>query len=127
MTAQIMVIEDEVNIRRFVAANLTVRGYSVEEHETAESGLESMRLAPPDVLVLDLILPGMNGTDLLLEMLMDETLLYVPVIVFSASTTDLLLDRARYENVVEILTKPVSVEDLTGAVSRAVGTLNRRP
>lgn len=116
----LLIVEDETNIRKFVAANLSARGYSVAEAGDAEEGLRLMRLSPPAVLVLDIRLPGMSGWDLLQEMARDAALAPIPVIVMTASVTNVKFGESSYSNVVQWLVKPVSVHELIHAVKRAL-------
>lgn len=116
----LLIVEDEANIRRFVAANLSARGYQVVEAGDAEEGLRQMREAPPAVLVLDIRLPGMSGWDLLEEMAADDALAAIPVIVMTASVTNVRFGETSYTNVVQWLVKPVSVHELIHAVKKAL-------
>jgi DNA-binding response OmpR family regulator len=115
----LLIVEDEANIRRFVAANLSARGYSVIEAGDAEEGLKILREQSPGVLILDIRLPGMSGWDLLEEMARDTSLAQVPVIVMTASVTNVKFGETSYTNVVQWLVKPVSVHELIHAVKKA--------
>ena len=57
----VLVIEDDVRIRRIVAMSLSAEGLDVQEAGTGEEGLEELRERPVDVILLDLMLPGMDG------------------------------------------------------------------
>lgn len=116
----LLIVEDEANIRRFVAANLSARGYQVIEAGDAEEGLRIMREQPPAVLVLDIRLPGMSGWDLLEEMAAEAALVAIPVIVMTASVTNVRFGETSYRNVVQWLVKPVSVHELIHAVKKAL-------
>jgi len=58
---KILVIDDEPNIRELVSVYLTAAGFEVEGAENGAEGLDSFRSAGPDLVVLDLMLPGMDG------------------------------------------------------------------
>jgi len=116
----LLIVEDEANIRRFVAANLSARGYQVLEAGDAEEGLRLMHQEAPSVLVLDIRLPGMSGWDLLDEMATKATLASIPVIVMTASVTNIRFGEMSYSNVVQWLVKPVSVHELIHAVKKAL-------
>lgn len=121
----ILIVEDEENIRKFVKANLTARGYKIVEAGDAEDGLKHLRENQPQVLVLDIRLPGMSGWDLLELMAADSALSRVPVIVMTASVTS--FGSNKYPNVVQWLVKPVSVLELVQAVKKALrGTASER-
>jgi DNA-binding response OmpR family regulator len=57
----VLVIEDDVRIRRIVAMSLTAEGLEVQEAGTGEEGLDALRDRPVDVILLDLVLPGIDG------------------------------------------------------------------
>lgn len=123
----LLIVEDEINIRRFVAANLQARGFNVIEAGDAETGLQILRDTPPSVLVLDIRLPGMSGWDLLQVMSEDGTLVQIPVVVMTASATNLRFGETSYTNVVQWLVKPVSVHELIHAVKKALGQPGTTP
>lgn len=61
MNSKILLIEDEESIRKFVKINLERSGFEVLEAETGELGIEITRKEKPDILVLDIMLPGIDG------------------------------------------------------------------
>lgn len=58
---KVLVVEDEASIRKFIAINLERSGFDVLEAETGEKGLEMAKACKPEVLVLDVMLPGIDG------------------------------------------------------------------
>lgn len=82
---KILIVEDEVNIARFVTALLEANDYSVIKAETAEKGLMIFLSHLPDLVVLDLGLPDRDGTYLLKEIRKTST---VPVMVLSARSDE---------------------------------------
>ncbi len=117
----LLIVEDERNIRRFVVANLVARGYRVLEAENAEDGLVQLQQHKPEALVLDIKLPGMNGWSMLNVVAANPELPNIPVIILTASALSDQPDDLSYTNIVEKLAKPVSVNDLLGAVKKALG------
>jgi DNA-binding NtrC family response regulator len=63
--ARILVVDDELNLREAIRLVLTANGHAVEVSETGENALEAYRIAPHDLLVLDISLPGMSGIETL--------------------------------------------------------------
>lgn len=61
--AKVLVVEDEESIRRFVTLNLNAAGYEVSEAENGEVALMMLKMFAPDVVVLDLMLPGISGLE----------------------------------------------------------------
>ena len=58
---RILVVDDDANIRRFVAESLRLRGYQVDSFEAAEPALEKLTEADYNLALLDILLPGING------------------------------------------------------------------
>src|ERR1700737_4944315 len=75
-----LVVDDEVQIRRFLRAGLELDGFAVEEAESGSEALRYATLQPPDLVILDLGLPDMDGSEVLERLRGWST---VPVIVLS--------------------------------------------
>lgn len=63
MAIKILLVEDEAPIRKFTAINLQKEGWEILEAETGEAGIELARKEEPDIVILDLMLPGISGYD----------------------------------------------------------------
>ena len=79
--SRILCVDDEPNLRRTLAANLNARGYDVDVAETGERALEIARATTPDVVLLDLGLPGMSGLEVIRTLRRWSN---VPIVVLSA-------------------------------------------
>ena len=117
----VLIVEDEVHIRQFVALNLKARGFEVLPVDNAEDGLQQLRDHAPGALVLDIKLPGMSGWSMLEMIDSDPTLPKVPVIIMTASSVLSAPDEFPYEHIIERLAKPVSVDQLLTAVRKVFG------
>ena len=115
--AQVLIIEDELNIRLFVSINLKARGHDVKEAGTGTEGLQLLRASSPQVVILDMLLPDMTGWQVLEAMSQEEALKAIPVILMTASVN--VGDSLKYPNVVQHLMKPASVTMLLDAVQKA--------
>ncbi len=79
MTARILLVDDVEASRRILEAKLTAEYYDVS---TAADGLSALAMAadePPDIILLDVIMPGMNGLQVCRKLKADETLKHIPV------------------------------------------------
>ena len=83
--SKVLVVDDEKNVRRLYEAELSKEGYEVETAESAEEALEAIEKAPPDLVVLDIRLEGMDGIDCLRTIM--EKRRDLPVILNSAYST----------------------------------------
>lgn len=111
-----MLIEDDVEIRRLVASALSDQGHDVESAAVAMDGLELAVKGSPDLVVMDLGLPDLDGTELLR---MIRAVSDVPVIVITARGADEVVVKTLDAGADDYLTKPFSVAQLEARV-RAV-------
>lgn len=109
----IVIIDDEVQIRRMLRIALASEGYTVTEAESALRGLSAVARQQPDLVILDLGLPDMDGQKLLLEL---REWSRVPVIVLSARGMFQEKVRALDAGARDYITKPFSVEELLARV-----------
>ena len=115
---KILIVEDEANIRKLLSVNLAARGYDVIEAEDGRHGLDQLREASPAILLLDIKLPDMSGWDLLEIIAANPAYPQVPVIVITASLRTTGPETIRYKNLRKILSKPVSIQELTREVKQ---------
>ena len=81
---KITIIEDEEDIRHLICYNLEKTGYTVNEHESGEQGLAGIKADPPDLVLLDLMLPGIEGMEVCRQLKKDAVTRAIPVIMISA-------------------------------------------
>jgi DNA-binding response OmpR family regulator len=118
-TLRVLVIDDEPDVRMLCRVNLRLAGHEVIEASSGEAGLELALRERPDVVVLDVMLPKMDGISVLGTLANDEQTREVPVILLTAKTQ--LEDRRAgwRAGCSEYLTKPFSPVDLVGIAERA--------
>jgi len=83
MAKKILVIEDDKFLRELISQKLLKEGYDVSEAIDGEKGIESVKSEKPDVVLLDLILPGIDGFEVLARIKSDPVLNKIPVIILS--------------------------------------------
>jgi two-component system phosphate regulon response regulator PhoB len=123
MTHRILVVDDEPDITALVAYHLAKAGYRVS---TASSGAEALRAASderPDVVVLDLMLPGVSGYDVLTELRSREETRDVGVILLTARREEIDRIRGLSLGADDYLTKPFSPQELTLRVAAVLRRL----
>ncbi len=111
--AQIVLIEDDVDIRRLVADALAAQGHDVESAAAALDGLQLTVKGKPDLVVMDLGLPDLDGTELLR---MIRAVSQVPIIVITARGADEVVVRTLDSGADDYLVKPFSVAQLEARV-----------
>ena len=112
MSDLVMVIEDEKEIRDLLRYNLERAGFRVAPFADGEEGLEHLFEARPDALVLDLMLPGRNGLELLREIRGEPTTRDLPVLVLTARGTEMDKLLGFEHGADDYLTKPFSPREL---------------
>jgi len=86
--ASIMVVEDDQDIRELVIYNLGKEGYTVVSAESGEQALKLIESANPDLIVLDIMLPGMDGIEVLRSLKQGSRYAQIPVIMATAKSED---------------------------------------
>jgi len=112
----VLIVDDEQRILRFLNISLKVSGYRVITAETGEKALELARLAKPDIVVLDVFLPGIDGFMVLQKL---RTFSEAPVIMISAR--DSLGPAALDQGATDFLAKPFKPEQLVQRIKDILG------
>ena len=112
MTELVMVIEDEKEIRDLIRYNLERAGFRVSAVADGEEGLEQVFSSRPDALVLDLMLPGRSGLELLREVRGEPATRDLPVIVLTARAAEMDRLLGFEHGADDYLTKPFSPREL---------------
>ena len=111
---RILVTEDDASILRLVTAILRRAGYEVDTVTNGRDALERIERTPYDVLVLDLMMPGSSGFDVLARLQVTDPH-HKFVIIMSAASIDIVA-KAVNSNVFAVLRKPFEIDELTAAV-----------
>ena len=115
--ANIIIIEDEKNICNFIETVLSPQGYQVTSAYTGTDGLKLIESLKPDVVLLDLGLPDMDGLELIQEVRSTSTL---PIIVISARTLERSKVAALDLGADDYLTKPFGTAELLARIRTAL-------
>jgi DNA-binding NtrC family response regulator len=122
--ARVLVVDDEKLIRWSVTERLQRSGYDVMSAESGEQALELVAASPPDVMLLDVKLPGIDGVETLQRALALHP--DVTVIMMSAhSTVDVAVEAMKH-GAMDFLVKPFPFQALDAAVERAIATAHTR-
>ena len=110
---RVLVVEDGQPLRELIVVTLSEE-FDCDEAADGEAALERLRAARPELVVLDSMLPGRSGIDVLREMRADPTLCDVPVLMLSAWQSSEDVDGAMDAGANSFLGKPFRVEELVG-------------
>ena len=112
----VLVVEDDPSLRRSLTLNLTARGYSVDDTGNGEDALKLAGRRLPDVLFLDLGLPGMSGLDVIRGV---RAWADIPIIVLSARGAERDKVEALDAGATDYVTKPFGIEELMARLRAA--------
>jgi DNA-binding response OmpR family regulator len=121
---RIAVIDDDPNMRDLLRIHLSAIGLVVEGFEDAATGIRSILQSPPDLLVLDLLLPDLGGLEVLQALKGDVATKQIPVVVLTSRTDSDTFAQAKQLGADAFLTKPIRREELIDGV---LNQLMRRP
>jgi two-component system alkaline phosphatase synthesis response regulator PhoP len=113
---KIFIVEDESDIANLVARNLRKEQFEVSVFHDGESFLRSLDDELPDLAILDLMLPGIDGLDVCKEMRTDERTRSVPIIILTAKGTELDIVLGLELGADDYITKPFSIRELIARV-----------
>src|SRR3954471_1250437 len=119
---RILLVEDELPIRKFVGAALAAANYQLDEAGTAAQALQHARQLPPDLVILDLGLPDLDGQEVIRRL---REWFAPPIIVLSARDQDQQKITALDNGADDYLTKPFSTGELLARVRVALRHANR--
>ena len=125
MATKVLVIDDEAPIRLLCRVNLEAEKMEVLEAADGPTGLESARREAPDVILLDVMMPGLDGWRVAEELLDDERTKRIPIVFLTARAE--LRDRARGLDLggVDYVTKPFNPLQLAPLVEALLERLQR--
>jgi DNA-binding response OmpR family regulator len=120
--ATVLVVDDEPDIVLFAQVNLELHGHTVRTAPDGEAALEAIEAARPDALVLDVMMPHLDGWGVLerLKAHDDPEIRTIPVVMLTALDTDHDQARGGIEGAVRYLTKPLAPDDLVQALEEVL-------
>lgn len=110
--ARLLIIDDDLGVRGVLKAMLERAGYEVVACGSGAEGLQLARALRPDLVLLDIEMPGMNGFDVCSLMKTDTVLSAVPVVIMTGRPVDGVPARAQAVGAVDLLSKPFERDSL---------------
>jgi DNA-binding response OmpR family regulator len=117
---QLLIAEDSPTVRRLVAAHLAADGYEVIEAADGEQALEAVRAEQPDLLVLDKIMPKLDGFDVVRELRADPDTRSMPIVMLTERTAEQDVVGGLDLGVEEYMPKPFSLHELSARIRRTL-------
>lgn len=117
---RILVVDDQPDIRLMCRVNLALEGYEVIEAGDGEAGIDAVRRERPDLVLLDVMMPGVDGWQMLDEIKSDPRLNTIPVILLTARVQREDEIRGWSSGAAEYLSKPFNPSSLSDVVRRVL-------
>lgn len=114
--AKILIVDDEEDIAELVSYNLSREGFTCLKAHDGKAALSKLKLERPDLLILDLMLPGMNGLDICKALRADPQTVALPVIMLTAKNDEIDKIIGLEIGADDYMTKPFSVKELIARV-----------
>ena len=118
MKQKVLIVDDEVSILQSMSGILEDEGYGVILAESGEEALEKIRKDMPDLILLDIWMPGVNGMDVLDEI--KKLYPLVPVIIISGHGTIETAVKATRMGAFDFIEKPLSIERILVSIQNAI-------
>ncbi|VCU58460.1 Response regulator receiver domain protein [Tritonibacter mobilis] len=116
MAGRVVLIEDEANIAEAIRFLLSREGWQVDVHADGSSALSVIKAAEPDLVILDLMLPGKSGMEIIREIRELEAFSHLPVLMLTARGQLKDREMAERAGVTRFMTKPFSNTEVLTAV-----------
>jgi CheY-like chemotaxis protein len=120
-TPIILVIEDYSDSRMLLSSLLRARGYKVVEARDGREGLQQANRVTPDLILMDLAMPEMDGVEATRQIRERHTLSHIPIFVMTAYGTSDVKHDAMAAGCAEVFLKPLDIESLLGKIRTTLG------
>ena len=117
----ILIVEDIEADRMIVVTLLKAEGHTVLQAIDGQAGLESLRKERPDLVIIDVNMPGMDGLSVIKEMRADSSIADIPVIFCTAWYDEYVTEQAIRSFGYPVISKPISFEHLVKTVDAVLG------
>ena len=116
----VLIVDDDERLREFVRVNLEMEGYSVREASNAEEGLAALEAEPPDLILLDVMMPQVDGWEMLRRVHERHGVGAIPVIMFSGKVEEDSMRAAASRGAQGFIGKPFNPQQLIESTKQLV-------
>ncbi|MEX2162227.1 MAG: response regulator [Anaerolineales bacterium] len=117
MTAKILVAEDQADLREMIAATLSLSGYEVVAAEDGKQAYDHAQRANPDLIILDLEMPGMSGSQVCKQLKASQRFSDTPIVIISAHGDAAKIEESLQAGARDYMRKPFGMQQLTQRVT----------
>jgi CheY-like chemotaxis protein len=125
LSARIVVADDEADILRLISFTLRRRGYTVLEATAGDAALALIRAEQPDLVVLDQMMPGLSGLEVVAALSADPATASIPVVMISAKGQMVEIEQGLASGARAYLVKPFNNRDLADTIARVLSQASR--
>jgi two-component system OmpR family response regulator len=118
----VLIVDDDPRIREFVRVNLEMDGFAVREAGSADEGLAALEAEPPDLILLDVMMPKVDGWEMLQRVRERHGVDSIQVIMFSGQVEENGSDQAEASGAQAFLGKPFNPQDLVTRAKDLLGS-----
>jgi excisionase family DNA binding protein len=118
----VLIVDDDDNMREYVKANLELEGYSVREASSAEEGLKALEDEPPALILLDVMMPKVDGWEMLRRVQERHGVGTIPVIMFSGKVDEESAGKAAASGANDFIGKPFDPRQLIESTKQLLPT-----
>jgi CheY-like chemotaxis protein len=126
MAARILVVDDDPSIVKLLTLNLEIEGYEVVSAANGREALEAVAEHDPDLVVCDVMMPVMNGLEVVSRLKRDDETKDLPVVMLSAKAQELDVAHGKATGADEYVTKPFDPEDLLTVVAKLLKSSTKK-
>lgn len=112
----ILIIDDDPATTRLLEVLLTREGYNIQAENLSEKAIETSKEFLPNLIILDLMMPGVDGMTVCKDMKKDPDLVDIPIIMFTAVDQNETISQAYDAGVNDYITKPIHPNELKGRI-----------
>ena len=122
MAKRVLLVEDHPELRKMVANALRRLGYELLEAADGQTGISLASTERPDIVLLNLSLPGSSGVQVAKQLKGDSKTSHIPIVACSGWDNEKIIKESLKAGIVEYLTKPVSTKTIEEVIKKHVGT-----
>lgn len=121
MPKKILIVDDETELLKAISIRLKASGYEVLTAQDGQEGLEKARNSNPDLIILDVLMPRLDGYEVCRLLKFDEKYSLIPVIMLTAKTQEVDKAMGKKVGANDYLTKPFETQDLIDKIKKHLG------
>jgi len=114
---KILIVDDSATDRQYLLENLTKLGYQVALADSGEQGIEMARSEHPDLVLMDIVMPGMNGFQATREIARDDATKHIPVIMCTTKNQETDKVWGLRQGAIDYVVKPIDISTLAAKIA----------